>query len=77
MQLIERITIDNQICNGKPTIRGHRLTVQTVVEFLLSGSTDEEVLEAYPFLEADDLMACRVYTLRLLDHTFSVSKIAA
>ena len=41
----ERITIDNDLCNGKPTIRGKRITVQTVLEFLGAGESKEEILK--------------------------------
>lgn len=49
--LLDRITIDDEVCNGRPTIRGYRLTVQTVLEFILAGTPDEELFEAYLFLE--------------------------
>jgi len=54
----DRITVDPDLCGGKPTIRGHRLTVQTVLEFLAAGDSPEEVLESYPFLEMADIQAC-------------------
>lgn len=54
----ERITIDENICNGKPTIRGKRITVQTVLEFLSAGESVEEVLHQYPSLEREDITAC-------------------
>ena len=43
-----RITIDPAICNGKPTIRGKRITVQTILEFLSAGEDREEILRQYP-----------------------------
>ncbi|MFN7676632.1 DUF433 domain-containing protein [Flavobacterium sp.] len=49
--IAERITIDDKMCNGKPTIRGTRLTVNTILEFLSSGETREELLYQYPTLE--------------------------
>ena len=59
MQLVaERITIDEKICNGKPTIRGKRITVQTILEFLSAGESVEEVLNQYPSLEREDITAC-------------------
>ena len=48
--LIDRITIDPDICNGKPIIRGKRIAVQTILEFLSSGDTRAEILEEYPSL---------------------------
>ncbi len=53
-----RITIDEKICNGKPTIRGKRITVQTILEFLTAGESFEEILNQYPTLEREDISAC-------------------
>ena len=58
---IGRITIDPDLCNGKPTIRGKRITVQTILEFLSVGETSEEILKQYPSLEAEDINACLVF----------------
>jgi len=54
----ERITIDEKICGGKPTIRGKRITVQTVLEFLSAGESVEEILNQYPSLEREDITIC-------------------
>jgi uncharacterized protein (DUF433 family) len=43
-----RITIDPGVCNGKPTLRGKRITVQTILEFLSAGDSEEEILAQYP-----------------------------
>ena len=56
--LESRITIDPAICNGKPTIRGLRITVQTILEFLSAGESREEILHQYPSLEPADIDAC-------------------
>ena len=56
--LLARITIDPQICNGKPTIRGKRISVQTILEFLSAGDSAEDILYQYPSLEAQDIEAC-------------------
>lgn len=59
MQLIsDRITIDENVCNGKPTIRGKRIAVQAILEFLGAGESIEEVLNQYPSLEREDITAC-------------------
>jgi uncharacterized protein (DUF433 family) len=75
--LSERITIDEQICNGKPTIRGIGITVKTVLEFLFAGDSPEEILHQYPDLEAKDIEACQQYALELADHPHSIRPIAA
>lgn len=56
--LIKRITLDDKICNGKPTIRGKRITVQTILELINAGETHEEILKQYPSLEEQDIQAC-------------------
>jgi len=53
-----RITINPAICNGKPTIRGLRITVQTVLEYLGTGESREEILNQFPMLEPEDIDAC-------------------
>ncbi len=60
-QLLSRISIDPNICFGKPCIRGHRIWVSLILDFLASGSTREEILEEYPQLEMEDVLACIAY----------------
>ena len=59
--LLERITIDPNICFGKPTIRGTRIWVSLILDFLASGMTPEEILTDYPHLELDDIRAAIAY----------------
>ena len=75
--LIERITIDDGICNGKPTIRGNRITVQTILEFILAGTSVQEILEQYPVLEQDDLEACKKFALLMMDKKYTLKDVAA
>ncbi len=59
MQFVtEKITVDEKICNGKPTIRGIRITVQTVLEFLSADESAEDILNHHPSLEREDIAAC-------------------
>ena len=60
-ELLERISIDPDICFGKPCIRGHRIWVSLILDFLASGWTIEDALEQYPGLEAADVYACIAY----------------
>jgi len=60
----DRIIIDPAICNGRPVVRGTRITVQTVLEFLGAGDSVEDVVEEYPFLTRDDVLACVRYSSR-------------
>ena len=66
-KLNNRINTDPEICNGKPTIRGMRITVSTVLEFLAAGETIENILDAYPLLEKKDILACLEYAKRITD----------
>ncbi len=67
MSNLERITIDPQICHGKPCVRGLRYPVTNILEWLASGMTHQEILADYPDLEEDDLRACLQYAARLSD----------
>ncbi|MCL5029053.1 MAG: DUF433 domain-containing protein [Bacteroidetes bacterium] len=66
----DRITIDEKICDGKPTIRGKRITVQTILEFLSAGETEEEILKQYPSLEKEDISACLKFASKLMDRSY-------
>jgi len=68
--LTNRITIDQQICNGKPTIRGKRITVQTILEFLSAGDSFDDILYQYPSLEKDDIYACLHFASELMKHNY-------
>lgn len=63
--LLSRISIDSNICFGKPCIRGHRIWVSLILDFLASGMTLEEVLEEYPGIEREDVLACIAYGAEL------------
>ncbi|MEE9493711.1 MAG: DUF433 domain-containing protein [Gammaproteobacteria bacterium] len=71
-----RITIDPDLCNGKPTIRGKRITVQTIVELLSAGDSEQEILEQYPSLEKGDVRACLSFASQLMDHKYTLQEIA-
>lgn len=60
-----RITIDPAVCNGRPTIRGKRITVQTILEYLAAGDTEAEILQQYPGLEPEDIRACLRFATQL------------
>ena len=73
---MSKIIVDPNICNGLPTIQGTRITAQTVVEFLSAGDSIEDVLDEYPTLSRDDVLACLAYSARLMRHHFSVQAVA-
>ncbi|MBM4141762.1 MAG: DUF433 domain-containing protein [Nitrospira sp.] len=67
-ELLKRITFNPSIFGGKPIIRGMRIAVEHILGMLASGSTVEELLEGYPFLEKEDIQACLVYAHRIVAH---------
>ena len=72
----ERITIDERICNGKPTIRGSRITVQSILDFLSSGNTSEEILKQFPKLEAEDIKESLRFAAKLMGRNYSIKPVA-
>ncbi len=69
-ELLGRITVDPEICFGKPCIRGHRIWVSLILDFLASGSTMEELLNEYPGLTSDDIRACIAWGAELARERF-------
>ena len=61
MSLLERITIDPAVRFGKPCVRGTRITVGDVLDYLAAGLTQEQFLAEFPQLTADDVRACLAY----------------
>jgi len=64
-ELLDRITIDPDICHGKPCIRGLRYPVEVILELLSSGATIEDILRDYEDLERDDVLAVLAFAARL------------
>ncbi len=60
-ELLERISINPNVCFGKPCIKGHRLWVSLVLDLLASGWTFREILDNYPGIAEDDIRACIAY----------------
>jgi len=63
--LLAWITVDPEVRFGKPCIRGHRITVQEILEWLSSGASQEQILADYPQLEAEDFLAVYAYAAEL------------
>ena len=66
--LLQRIEINPHIFNGKPIVRGRRLAVEHVLGMLAAGDSVEVILEGYPWLEREDVLACLVYAHRMVRH---------
>ena len=65
-KLLKRITVNPNIFGGKPIIRGHRLAVEHVLGMLVAGDTIETLVEGYPWLEREDVLACLDNARRLV-----------
>ena len=70
-ELLQRITIEKDKCGGKPCIRNMRIRVSDVLNMLASGMSNKEILEDYPYLEAEDITAVLSYAARQFDHPIS------
>lgn len=64
-ELLDRITIDPEICHGKPCIRGLRYPVEVILELLSAGVTIDEILRDYEDLEREDVLAALAFAARL------------
>ena len=64
MRELERVTVDPEVMGGKPCIRGFRVTVGTILGLLSAGRSEEEILQAYPYLEREDVQAALAYASR-------------
>lgn len=73
--LLDRITINPAIFGGKPIIRGHRLAVEHVLGMLAAGDDVATILEGYPWMEREDVLACVEYARRLVAHERVVPRI--
>jgi uncharacterized protein (DUF433 family) len=61
MEKLDRITVDPRICLGQPTVRGTRITVSVILKMLAAGKTTQDVLEAYPELDREDVYQAMKY----------------
>ena len=64
-ELLNRITINSDICHGKPTIRNMRYPVEMILDLLASGMTNQELIADYPALENEDILACLTYASKI------------
>ncbi len=75
MVIEERIEIDPEICHGKPRIKGTRITVSIILEWLEAGKTFEEIIGAYPDISKEAISATVRYARKLIEEeeSFSIS----
>lgn len=74
--LLTRITLNPNVCHGKPTIRNKRYPVELILDLLASGMTHTEILADYPTLEEADILACLAYAAKLT-RVKSIQKVLA
>ncbi|MDH5721644.1 MAG: DUF433 domain-containing protein [Spirochaetia bacterium] len=65
--MVERIIIDPEICSGKPTIKGTRIMVKNILGMIAGGYTIEKIIEAYPELQKEDIIAALEYASEVID----------
>jgi len=63
--LLSRITVDPDVCHGKPCVRGLRYPVETLLEYLAGGDSVESLLAEFPDLEREDILACHEFERRM------------
>jgi uncharacterized protein (DUF433 family) len=76
METNKRITINPEVCFGKPTIRNMRITVELVLELLAAGMIPDEIIEDYPELEKEDIQECLRFASKLTK-VKSIAKVLA
>ena len=74
--LLQRITLNPDICHGKPTVRNMRYPVAMILDLLSAGMTTEELIADYPALEKEDIQASLLYA-SLLSETKTIHKLSA
>jgi uncharacterized protein (DUF433 family) len=75
MSANEYIVVDPDICNGKPTVKGTRITVQTVLEYLALGESQDIILKNFPRLTHASIQACIQFAADMAGHEYSMHRI--
>lgn len=73
MSHLDRIVIDPEVVHGRPVIRGTRMRVSDVLALLAAGADEAEILEDYPYLSGEDVIACLEYAAAQVDHTILIA----
>jgi uncharacterized protein (DUF433 family) len=69
---LDRISVNSEVCNGKPCIKGTRITVQTILEFVFAGETNDSILAQFPILKLEDIEASKDFAVHLMGNRYSV-----
>jgi uncharacterized protein (DUF433 family) len=70
LELLSRISVNPNICFGKPCIKGTRIWVSLILDYMASGSSIEDLLEAYPHITREDILACIAYGAAMSNEHF-------
>ncbi|UYM05865.1 DUF433 domain-containing protein [Solicola gregarius] len=73
MSLLERIVVDPEVAHGRPRVRGTRMRVSDVLSLLAAGASEDEIIDDYPYLGADDIKACLEYAAAQADHAVLIA----
>jgi uncharacterized protein (DUF433 family) len=68
LTFLERISVNPEVCGGRPCIRGTRMRVRDILDLLAAGATRAEILADYPYLADEDITAALAYAARQTDH---------
>jgi uncharacterized protein (DUF433 family) len=72
----ECIEVHPDVCNGRPVLRGTRIAVQSILEMLAAGDSVDDVLEAFPSLRRDQVLACVDHAAKLMGNQYSFERAA-
>lgn len=75
--MIERISIDSKVCHGQACIKGTRLPVHQILHMLANGDTIEELLEEYPSIKREDILACIEYAASVTEEQVIPDEVVA
>ena len=75
--LYKNIVSNPDICNGKPVIKGTRITVKSVMSFVLAGNKVEKILKGFPRMTLEDLQACKEFTSRFVEKPSLIKSVKA
>lgn len=73
--IYKNISVDPDVCNGKPVVDKTRITVKTIMEHFFAGDTEDDKLKSFPSLTKQDLATCKEFTLRMMEHGYSVVEV--
>ena len=72
----DEIEINQDVCNGRPVVRGTRIAVESILGMLAAGDSIDEVLRAYPSLKRDQVLACLDHAARLMHNQYSLDPVS-